>query len=67
MKKSIQIQYDENVNETLALAAKAGFQYVALGFGSSKCFHHSDWEQKMLELEKILSDNKLQCIQTHLP
>ena len=64
---AIQIQYDDNFEFTLESAAKAGFKYVALGFGSSKCFHNDDWEQHLAKIEKNLNKNSLECIQTHLP
>ena len=39
MKHAVQIQHDENLEYALKSAAAAGFRYVSMGFGSSKCFH----------------------------
>ena len=67
MKKAIQIQHDERFEYSLKCAKNAGFKYISMGFGSSKCFHNSDWEKEIIRVDKLLKENSLECIQTHLP
>lgn len=67
MKHAVQIQHDENLEYALKSAAAAGFHYVSVGFGSSKCFHHADWEKEILRVSKLLSKYQLECVQTHFP
>ena len=67
MKFAVQIQHDENIEYALRCAMDAGFEYVSLGFGSSKLFHSSDWEKGVIEISDLLEKYGLQCIQTHLP
>lgn len=67
MKHAVQIQHDENLEYALKNAAAAGFHYVSVGFGSSKCFHQSNWEKEILRVSKLLSKYQLECVQTHLP
>ena len=64
---AIQIQHDKNCYEMLRIAAKSGYKYVALGFGSSKCFHEINWEEEIDTLRVLLQENNLQCIMTHAP
>lgn len=67
MRKAIQIQYTQDFEDAAKKAARAGFKYVSIGFGSSDCFHHDDWERHVINIDKILNSNSLTCIQTHLP
>ena len=67
LKYALQIQHDERFEYALKCAKNAGFRYIAMGFGSSKCFHNADWEKEILRIEKLLKENSLECIQTHLP
>ncbi len=67
MKYAVQIQHDEKMEYALECAKNAGFKYVSMGFGSSKCFHNADWEKETIRIEELLAANSLQCIQTHLP
>lgn len=67
MKKAVQIQHDERLEYSLKCAKNAGFEYISMGFGSSKCFHNSDWEKEIIRVDKLLKENSLECIQTHLP
>ena len=53
-KVAIQIQYDERWRDMLEIARESGFKYVAMGFGSSKCFHSGDWEQSVFDLRNEL-------------
>lgn len=41
-KVALQIQHDQNWQKMLEISAANGFQYVSMGFGSSKCFHQED-------------------------
>lgn len=67
MKFAVQIQHDENMDLALRCAKEAGFEYVALGFGSSKLFHSDEWERGVSEISAKLDALQLKCIQTHLP
>ena len=67
MRKAIQIQYREDFEYALKCAADAGFKYISMGFGSSNCFHESDWEKHIMYIAKLLKENSIECIQTHLP
>ena len=49
-KVALQIQHDNKWEQMLEISAKSGFRFVSMGFGSSKCFHNSDWET---EIKKI--------------
>ncbi len=67
MIKAIQIQYDESMEKMFGYAAKAGFKYVSLGFGSSREFHKDSWTEIVSQIKKWLEENGLICVQTHLP
>jgi len=67
MVKAIQIQHDETFDAALRFAKNAGFQYVALGFGSSRVFHEDGWEKEIGRINSLLEEKGLMCIQTHLP
>lgn len=67
MIKALQIQYDEYFDLALDCAARAGFRNISLGFGSSDCFHHEDWEKRVAEIDRKLAARGLCCLQTHLP
>ena len=67
MIKAIQIQHDEPFEEVLRYAKAAGFRYVALGFGSSRIFHEDSWEKEIEKIISLLDENRLLCVQTHLP
>ena len=67
MRLGIQIQYDDRFEYALECAKNAGFKYISMGFGSSKCFHSDDWEKDVLRIEKLLGKSGISCIQTHLP
>lgn len=67
MKLGIRIRYDDDFEEAVKTASKAGFKTVSVCFGASKCFHNSDWEKDLIKIENSLRQNNLECIQTHLP
>ena len=51
----------------LEISAKNGFQYVSMGFGSSKCFHHDDWAEETVKIKTALDALGLRCVMTHAP
>lgn len=67
MKHAVQIQHDSRFEYALKCAKNAGFEYISMGFGSSKCFHDSDWEKEIIRVDKLLKENSITCVQTHLP
>ena len=67
MKYAVQIQHDDCFEHALKCAKNAGFKYISMGFGSSKCFHSDNWEKELIRIDKLLKENSLECIQTHLP
>jgi len=66
-KVALQIQHDRNWQKMLEISAKNGFQYVSMGFGSSKCFHHDDWAEKTVKIKTALDALGLRCVMTHAP
>lgn len=67
MVKAIQIQHNEIMEKAFSYAKSAGFEYVSLGFGSSKAFHGDGWEKETLRIKSLLDKYGLKCVQTHLP
>lgn len=67
MLKAIQIRYDGEIYQNLEYASLAGFKEVSIGFGDNVDFFNSDYEPELEKLAMCLSDNKLRCVQTHLP
>lgn len=64
---AIQIQHDAHWKEMLAHTADAGFRFVSMGFGSSRCFHDACWEKQIYEIGAVLSELGLSCVMTHAP
>ena len=67
MDKAIQIQHDEDWENSLIAAQKAGFRHVSMGFGSSKVFHADGWEAEIARIKARLDALGLLCVQTHMP
>ena len=67
MIKAIQIQHDTRIEKTLMLAKNAGYEYVSIGFGSSRLFHGDDWEKEIKGIKRSLDILGLKCVLTHLP
>lgn len=67
MRFAVQIQHNDDMEYALSCAREAGFEYVSMGFGSSKLFHSADWERGVSEIDALLRKNGLRCVQTHLP
>ncbi len=55
MIKAIQMQHDGALEHALQSASKAGFEYVSMGFGSSKHFHEDYFETKLDRIKSLLS------------
>ncbi len=66
MKKAIQLQ-EHDADIMMEYAEKAGYEYISLGFGSSKIFHEDNWENRISELSAAMDKYHLKCVQTHLP
>ncbi len=66
-KVAVQIQDDAHRREMLEIAAEAGFRYVSMGFGSSRCFHREDWESETAVIRAELDACGLRCVMTHAP
>ena len=66
-KVALQIQHDNKWEQMLEISAKSGFRYVSMGFGSSKCFHNSDWETEIQKIRGKLDSLGLRCVMTHAP
>ena len=66
-KVAIQLQHDEHLPEMIRIARESGFEYVAIGFGSSKCFHFEGWEKEVSSIRGELEKNGLKCVMTHAP
>lgn len=64
---ALQVPYNEKFYNSLPLISQTGFKYVALGFGSSKCFHAENWKNEIKKIIDALQKNNLKCIQTHAP
>lgn len=67
MKYAIQIGYNDIFETALKNAHNAGFEYVAIDFGSNDCFFHDTWENDVKRVDKLLRKYSLECIQTHMP
>lgn len=66
-KVALQIQHDQNWQKMLEISAANGFQYVSMGFGSSKCFHQEDWGEEITKIKSALDTLGLRCVMTHAP
>lgn len=66
---ALTVRYYYHCAETLDLAEKAGFRYISMGFGEecADLFGRSDWEMRIMELEKEIKRHHLVCVNTHLP
>ena len=67
MRKSIQLREEENFEQMLVFAKKAGFEEVAISFGSGELIYGEDYEEKVYKMKELLDANNIKCRQTHLP
>ena len=67
MIKSIQIAYDEFFEKKCRIASAAGFRNIALNFHGMKDRSPQAWEKAPDEIRRILSENNLTGVQSHLP
>ena len=67
MRYAIQIGYNDIFETALKNAKNAGFEYVAIGFGSNNIFLNEDWEDELKKIDALLKKYSLSCIQTHMP
>ena len=67
MRYAIQIGYNDIFETALKNAQNAGFEYVAIGFGSNNVFLNDDWKTDVEKIEALLRKYSLKCIQTHMP
>ena len=61
------MQHDANWKTMLEVTAANGFQYVSMGFGSSKCFHQDNWMEETETIRSVLDALGLRCVMTHAP
>lgn len=64
---ALQVQHDGRWRDVLKTAAEAGFRYISMGFGSSKCFHQEDWAEETARIRAELDSLGLRCVMTHAP
>ena len=65
MKKAIQIGYDKLFERKCRFASEAGFEYISVNFTGMLGKTVNEWDIAVEDIERILSDNKLKCIQSH--
>ena len=65
MKKAIQIPYNEFFEKKCILAKKAGFNHIAVNFYQMFGKNDGDWSKAVFDIERILSENNIECIQCH--
>ncbi len=67
MKKAIQIAYDSLFEKMCNFASEAGFKYISVNFHEIPLGKTEDeWKFITEDIQRVLSQNNLQCIQTHL-
>lgn len=64
---AIQIQHDSQWERMLEVSADCGFDYISMGFGSSKCFHCDNWQDEIKKVRAKLDSLGLKCVMTHAP
>lgn len=65
MKKAIQIGYNQLFEDKCKYASEAGFSYISVNF--TEVLHKTEYEWKQIteDIQRILDNNNLKCIQTH--
>ena len=67
MKKAIQIPYNASFERKCRYAAQAGFRAVAVNFNDMDDRSPETWAAAPENIRRILEQNGLSCVQTHLP
>ena len=67
MKKAIQIAYDKSFEKKCKFASLAGFDAIAINFNVMDDKSEHAWKIAPENILRILEENKLSCVQTHLP
>jgi len=73
MEKAIQIAYDAQFERKCQYAAEAGFRTIAVNYApipeqkESPCDTEGAWDRITENILRILEENNLRCIQSHLP
>ena len=53
-KTEIQAQNErERVGVVHKKEKNAGFKYISVGFGGTKCFHNADWEKEVIKIVRL--------------
>ena len=66
MIKAIQIACNELFELKCRLAAQAGFRHIAVDFCPIRALQEQAWEEATEKIRRILEENGLQCVQSHL-
>ena len=66
MQKAIQLAYDDHFALACRLAAESGFRHISVNFNEVPDKNDDEWKYATEDIQKILSNNGLECIQTHL-
>ncbi len=67
MIKAIQIAYDEHFEIRCKMAATAGFRNIAVNFDGMKDRSKGAWEKAPETIRRVLEENRLRSVQSHLP
>ena len=67
MKKAIQIPYNKSFEKKCRYAAQAGFQAVSVNFNDMTDRSQAIWDAAPENILRILEQNGMSCVQTHLP
>ena len=65
MIKAIQIAYNSLFELKCRLAAAAGFRHIAVNFTEVTAKTEAEWEALTEDIRRILTENNLQCVQSH--
>ena len=67
MDKAIQIAYNEFFEKKCIIAAKAGFRHISVNFNDTTDRSPENWAVAPENILRIMEENGLTCVQTHLP
>lgn len=65
MKKAIQIAYNELFETKCRFAAEGGFEYISANLSEILGKTEYDWEVITEDIQRILDENNLKCVQSH--
>ena len=67
MDKAIQIAYNEFFEKKCIMASKAGFRHISVNFNDTTDRSPENWAAAPDNILRIMEENDLRCVQTHLP